>query len=251
MLNKKTSRSYTRLLRFFHAFAFTKSDRRAIGCLSALIALTVFLRAYGLVKPAMEWAVTAPMQAEPKPWQKTQPPKAENLGDTSPGNPRRTYTPPAYMVKKKALFDLNTADTFDLQEIRGIGTVYARRIVNYRNKLGGFVDVGQLREVWGIDSLLLEKISPSVYVRQGIFRKIPLNSADIRLLKQHPYLDYYQAKEIYLHRQKYGAFTSLLQVREVNLMDSGTFERILPYLSLETDEEPVNSHISTNVPASK
>ena len=155
------------------------------------------------------------------------------------------------MVKKKALFDLNTADTFDLQEIRGIGTVYARRIVNYRNKLGGFVDVGQLREVWGIDSLLLEKISPSVYVRQGIFRKIPLNSADIRLLKQHPYLDYYQAKEIYLHRQKYGAFTSLLQVREVNLMDSGTFERILPYLSLETDEEPVNSHISTNGPASK
>ena len=223
MMNKKTSRLYTLFLRFLYDFAFTKSDRRAIGVLLVLIALTVFLRAYGLVRPAKEWWVKPEMQAI-----QTNPPARNGEQST-----RQAYTPPAYMVKKPFLIDLNTADTLDLQELRGIGPSYARKIVRYRERLGGFVQVEQLREVWGIDSLLLEKIKPSVYVKNTSLRKIPLNEVDLRTLKQHPYLDYYQAKEIYLHRQKYGAFSSLEDLLKVNLMDSGTFQRLLPYVYLE------------------
>lgn len=255
MMNKKTSRVYTLLLRFLHAFAFTKSDRRAIGCLLVLIAFTVFLRAYGLVRPAKEWRVKPEKAAvicllPPKTLTRSFP---ETQSEIKQENRSRTpYTPPTYMIKKPFVLDLNTADTLDLQELRGIGPAYARRIVNYREKLGGFVQVEQLREVWGIDSGLLEKIRTSVYVKEPVLRKLTLNEADLRTLKQHPYLDYYQAKEIYLHRQKYGAFSDLEDLRKVNLMDSGTFERLLPYICLNNPKrDSANLRTQTDAPESK
>ncbi len=279
MMNKKTSRIYTLFLRFLYSFAFTKSDRRAMGCLLILIALTVFLRAYGLVRPAKEWRVKQeetlgllPKKTQTKSFSETQSDtrqekwsssrhvfsprqNSSELGVARLAESKRSrtpYTPPAYMVKKPFVLDLNTADTLDLQELHGIGPAYARRIVNYREKLGGFVQVEQLREVWGIDSGLLEKIRVSVYVKEPVLRKLALNEADLRTLKQHPYLDYYQAKEIYLHRQKYGAFSNLEDLRKVNLMDSGTFKRLLPYVRLDSPKrDSANPHTQTDASESK
>ena len=234
-------RLHTHTARALYRFAFTKSDRRAIGLLSCLIVLTLFLRAYGLVSPAKDWSITEEWNTG-KVFRK---PSAETAAmprheteriktDEAPPPRPNTYKPPEYMVKKKFMVELNQADTFDLQEIYGIGPTFAKRIVRYRQTLGGFVDVEQLREVWGVDSTVLERIKPHVYLnpKAGI-TKINVNVTDLKTLKRHPYLDYYQAKEIYLHRQKHGAFSSVEEIRTVNLMDSGTFSRIAPYLSVE------------------
>ncbi len=211
-------------------FAFTKGDRRAMSLLLVLLAGMVGLRASAVVKPAKTW-LASPHETEilaQLPQTESRPPAGR---DTASQRPR--YTPPAYMQKRKFTVDLNVADTFDLQEIRGIGSVYAKRIVAHREKLGGFVHVEQLREVWGIDSLTYARMLPSVYIASPVLRKINLNQADIKTLRNHPYLDYYQAKEIYLHRMKHGDFQSVEQVRDVNLMDAETFARVAPYLCVE------------------
>lgn len=219
-------------------FAFTKGDRRAMILLLVLLAGMVVLRASAVMKPARMWLASpqeASMVQEIQSSGKVQNTKnisnAGNMRDTSSRSAR--YTPPAYMQKRKFSVDLNVADTFDLQEIRGIGPVYARRIVAHREKLGGFVQVEQLREVWGIDSLTYARMLPSVYIASPVLRKINLNQADIKTLRNHPYLDYYQAKEIYLHRMRHGDFRSVDEVRDVNLMDAGTFARVAPYLCVE------------------
>jgi competence ComEA-like helix-hairpin-helix protein len=147
---------------------------------------------------------------------------------------RSTYTPPSYMQKKAYVVALNSADTFDLKELRGIGSAYSRRIVAYREKLGGFVRKEQLREVWGIDTALYARIAPQITVDASQIRKINLNSASIDVLKRHPYLDYYLAKEIVKHREKYGNFSAVEDLLKVNLIDQATFKRIKPYLMAET-----------------
>ncbi|MCM1531143.1 MAG: helix-hairpin-helix domain-containing protein [Bacteroides sp.] len=235
---------HTQMARTLYRFAFTRSDRRAIGILACVIALTVCLRAYGLVRPAKEWNLApgdlpdAKMEFTPKTTlhgnqnnkdMETQ----KTLSDTT--RPKKRYNPPQYMVRKKFTVDLNKADTFDLQEIHGIGPAFAKRIVKYRESLGGFVCIEQLHEVWGIDSSLFENIKTHVYIKDARPVQININEADIRALKRHPYLDYFQAKEIYLYRQQYGAFALVDDVRQVNLMDSGTFFRIAPYLCVEND----------------
>lgn len=211
-------------------FAFTRGDRRAMSLLLILLAGMVALRASAVVKPAKMWLASPEETAI-----LAQLPQTEEHVHASRDTVSRSarYTPPAYMQKRKFSVDLNVADTFDLQEIRGIGSVYAKRIVAHREKLGGFVHVEQLREVWGIDSLTYSRMLPSVYVASPVLRKINLNQADIKTLRNHPYLDYYQAKEIYLHRMKKGDFRSVEEVRDVNLMDAETFARVAPYLCVD------------------
>ena len=270
--------SRTRLLRISYFMALTKRDRQAIRVLLVLIAATIALRAWGIVKPAKKWGIAelgnpfamneayleTRFYQESHSYQSTgyadknaryasnkESTYSKNHGTSSKtplytGSKRQDsstyryanrYTPPSYMVKRKFRVDLNKADTFDLQELRGIGSVYSKRIIAYREKLGEFVHPRQLREVWGIDSLLYQRIAPSVYIENPQLRKLKVNQADLYTLKSHPYLDYYQAKEIYLHRLKYGPFSDIEQIRQVNLMDSGTFSRLYPYLSIENTKE--------------
>ena len=56
--------------------------------------------------------------------------------------------------------ELNGADTTTLQLLHGIGPVFARRIVRYRERLGGFTSTEQLLEVYGFTPQLLDHIRP-------------------------------------------------------------------------------------------
>lgn len=230
---------HTKMMKIMYRFAFTKSDRRAMLLLSSLIALSIGLRSYGLVRPMREWSISSEQtemlralaQGNKTKTTLTKHNSSAKISSKDSLRLQNRYVPPSYMVKEKFKVDLNLADTFDLQELRGIGSAFAKRIVRYRENLGGFISIDQLHEVWGIDSSLLENIRPQLYIKNPNIKKINLNEANIKTLSRHPYLDYYQAKEIYLHRQKYGAFKNVRELMQVNLMDSGTFIRVSPYLS--------------------
>ncbi|MDE7150206.1 MAG: helix-hairpin-helix domain-containing protein, partial [Bacteroidales bacterium] len=134
--------------------------------------------------------------------------------DTARPSPRAASPSPYGSPYRKKTFtvDLNLGDTLDFQQLRGIGPAYARRIVAYRERLGGFVDKRQLLEVWGVDSALYDRIAPSLELTsapgQAVrpIRPLCINRMSVQELKQHPYLDYYQAKEIVRFRERYGAF---------------------------------------------
>ncbi|MBK7214254.1 MAG: helix-hairpin-helix domain-containing protein [Bacteroidales bacterium] len=127
--------------------------------------------------------------------------------------------------------DVNTADSISLLEVRGIGPSFAKRIIKYRDLLGGFYSVEQLKEVYGIDSLKFNLIAPQLGVLTPPFRKYNLNKVSLAELRKNPYFDYTTAKAIIDRRILKGPYSDLDQLREL-MVTPETVLRILPYLEL-------------------
>lgn len=135
--------------------------------------------------------------------------------------------------KQKVLIDLNTADSSSLLILYGIGPSFAKRIIKYRNLLGGFYSKQQLLEVFGFDQDRLDKIYDYCEVSSGQIRKININKVRTDELKKHPYFDYYTAKAIVDQRVKLGKFSSLQQIKEIPLIHEELFNKIRNYISIE------------------
>lgn len=144
---------------------------------------------------------------------------------------KRTFYPS--QEKESLVFDLNHTDTLDLQALKGVGPSYARRIVAYRNKLGGYTNVEQLKEVYGMTKELYAQIAPHLVVKNPQLRKINLNTENIKELMAHPYIDFYLAKAIISFRKEYGAFQQVEDVRKVHLLDEETYKKVFPYLDIK------------------
>ena len=128
------------------------------------------------------------------------------------------------------LVDINTADTSRLQQLRGIGPVFATRIVRYRTSLGGFASVDQLLEVYGMSYDRFSDIAPHIVASPSNISKIPINSASLDQLRNHPYLDYHQARAIIEYRKKLGPIQNQDDLLKINLIDYPTARKISPYI---------------------
>lgn len=127
------------------------------------------------------------------------------------------------------LVDLNRADTTELKKIPGIGSGIARMIAGYRRRLGGFYSIGQLREI-NLDAGRLESW---FVVDTTAVRRINLNRAGVDLLRNHPYIDFYQAKALVEYRRKHGPLTSLKPFVLYEEFTSADLERIGHYVCFE------------------
>ena len=125
-----------------------------------------------------------------------------------------------------AVLDANAADTLALQHIPGIGRGYARAIVGYRERLGGFVAVHQLSEVNGLPAGIERWFRVDAH---AAVRRLPLNRASFQALVHHPYLSYEQVKFIVNRRQKQGPFRSWQDFRNCPLFSEFDLERLAPY----------------------
>lgn len=129
--------------------------------------------------------------------------------------------------------DLNKADTIVLKKLYGIGSVYATRIVKYRNLLGGFVRVDQLKEVYGISDSLFQSILPKIFVTEISPAKINVNLASFKEINAHPYISYEQTKELFNSKSRIGKYKSIKDLYGLSLWDSVELIRLSPYLSFE------------------
>jgi competence protein ComEA len=133
----------------------------------------------------------------------------------------------------EAIIELNSADTAKLKKLKGIGSGFAKRILNYREKLGGFVSLNQLYEIWGLDSAVVKSILPHISLNTAMVRKIPLNHCNVSDLKKHPYLSYNVSNNIVLYRDRHGDYTSLQDIKQAVLVNEELFRKIAPYLTLD------------------
>ncbi len=136
-------------------------------------------------------------------------------------------------IKKRVLVDLNTADSVTLLTLYGIGPSFAKRIIKYRNLLGGFYCKQQLLEVYGFDQDRLDKINDYCEVSVDALKKININTVTTEELKKHPYLDYYTAKAIVDQRIILGKFSSMKQIKEISLIHVDLYEKIKNYIAIE------------------
>jgi DNA uptake protein ComE-like DNA-binding protein len=134
-----------------------------------------------------------------------------------------------FKYSEGTLVDVGMADTTELKKIPGIGTGIAKAIVSYRNRLGGFYSLDQLHEIKYITPELMRWFK----LDSLNLRKISINNAGIDLLRNHPYVNFYQAKVIVEHRKKKGKIKSLSQLSLYEEFTEKDLKRLVYYLSFD------------------
>jgi DNA uptake protein ComE-like DNA-binding protein len=128
------------------------------------------------------------------------------------------------------LIEINSADTLLLLKCPEIDKSLANRIIKFKNRLGGFISISQLKEVYGFDESSFPKIKPYFVIDSEKIKKMNPNSATFYRLNNHPYISYEIAKKIIDWRKK----TTLNPTNFAELIDNKeVFERLLPYLSFD------------------
>ncbi len=138
----------------------------------------------------------------------------------------------SYTANKIKIVELNNATLEDLDQIPGIGSFYAKNILNYREKLGGYYKSEQLLEVWKMTDEVYKKAVPYVKVEPSAIKKINLNKTNVSELKNHPYFTWNIANSLIKLRDKKGGFQRLDEIKESVLINDEIFEKIKPYVSL-------------------
>ncbi len=134
--------------------------------------------------------------------------------------------------RESVYLELNSTDTLEIQKIPFIGSVRGNRIIKYRNTLGGFYSLHQLKEVYGVDSICYESIKKHAWVNDTIIRRLSLNECDQREFASHPYVSVYQAKAIVRYRELMSHFTSVNDLKINNIFSGEEFERVEKYFSV-------------------
>lgn len=131
--------------------------------------------------------------------------------------------------------EINAADTLELDKIRGIGPAFARRIVKYRERLGGFYKREQLMEVFGLDSAKFQEIRDQVRIDASLIRKFRINSVQFEELKLCPYLRYQQVNAIIQYRKQHGNYANIAGLKKVAVLTPQLLEKLEPYLIFNDD----------------
>ncbi|MFB9842729.1 ComEA family DNA-binding protein [Mucilaginibacter ginsenosidivorans] len=131
------------------------------------------------------------------------------------------------------VIELNAADTTKLTQLNGIGASFARRIVAYRERLGGFDNKEQLKEVFGVDSEKYAGFQAQVTVDASLIKKIRINKITFDGLKWFPYLSFKQMNAIIQFREQHGEYQSIDDMRNVAILNDEILKKIKPYISFK------------------
>ena len=159
--------------------------------------------------------------------------KSSTYGSSNPMEPsERKNTPMKYVRKKRpdTLVDLNSIDSVSLVKLPGIGPWFALRIVEYRDRLGGYCSVGQLAEIDGLQDSLMQWF---VVTDTVPIRKVSVNRASLSELRRHPYINFYQARAIVELRRQYGPIKNPDRLSLLDEFTGQDLERLEPYLDFE------------------
>lgn len=131
------------------------------------------------------------------------------------------------------IIDINAADTSAFISLPGIGSKLANRMINFRNKLGGFYSVEQVGETFGLPDSTFQKIKKYLKLQNTQVRKININTATLEELKSHPYIRFTIANAIFTYRKEHGPFGSVEQIKNVMAVTDENYKKITPYLIID------------------
>ena len=139
-------------------------------------------------------------------------------------------------VQPKRIIDINEASLSDWESLPGIGPVLANRIIHYRDKLGGFSSVEQLKKTYGITDSVFQMILPNISMSHSIKQAEPLladiNKADETTLIKSGIPETI-AKAIVLYRKQYGQYQQMSDLKKIVFINDAVYQQIIPKLKLE------------------
>lgn len=137
------------------------------------------------------------------------------------------------LITNNLIIELNSADTTELKKIKGIGSVYSKRIIKYRELLGGYYNKEQLLEVYGLSKELYNNIEKSITIDTTKIKRININTATFKELNKNPYIKYEGTKNIVNFRNKNGRYKDVNLILKNNLLSKEKFDKLKPYLTVE------------------
>lgn len=126
--------------------------------------------------------------------------------------------------------DINEATAKELRTVKGIGEVYSKRIIKFRDKLGGFNTMEQLDEVYGLDTGLITKIKKRFSVQSDV-TPLAINSDSAKLLAQHPYISYDLAWVLINYRKQHGNINGIDDLTNIKAIGDSVIQKLRPYLN--------------------
>jgi competence ComEA-like helix-hairpin-helix protein len=134
---------------------------------------------------------------------------------------------------KYSAIDINSADTSAFISLPGIGSKLALRIINFRDKLGGFYSTDQIGETYGLPDSTFQKIKQYLKLDNAPVKKININTATVDELKAHPYIKFSIANPIVAYRNEHGVFSKIEDIKKVMAVTEEVYKKISPYLTLQ------------------
>lgn len=135
-------------------------------------------------------------------------------------------------ISQKTLisFDINSADTIQLKQVKGIGSVLSNRIIKFRDALGGFHRVEQLQEVYGLSSECYQELLKHISLNPDGIKQLDLNSVTVEELQKHPYINRKQAQLIVNYRNQHGAYKDFTSLEKLHGLEPEFLRKIAAYL---------------------
>lgn len=131
--------------------------------------------------------------------------------------------------------EVNTADSARLVALPGVGPAFARGILKYRDKLGGYRSMDQLAEVYVLKDKpdALARLKELLVIDTLMVRRLPINSCTVEQLAAHPYAGWKVAKPLIAYRAQHGPFRNVADIRGCAAVDEAVFRKLAPYLTVE------------------
>ena len=148
--------------------------------------------------------------------------------------PKKDYETKTFDKPKNTIsvIDINNADTTTLIALPGIGSKLAQRIINFRDKLGGFYKAEQVGETFGLPDSTFQKIKPRLTINHLTIKQFNINTASVDEMKTHPYIRYNIANAIVQYRTQHGNFSSVTDLKKIMVITDDVYNKVAPYLSL-------------------
>ena len=128
--------------------------------------------------------------------------------------------------------EINSADSSEWVKLPGIGPVYASRICKFRNYLGGYVQIEQIKEVYNLPNETYKGIYDNLRIDTTLVKYIDINFASIDELKKHPYCNYSIARKIVDYRSSNGSFKSINQLLSDSVLSNEEFKQLSAYYTI-------------------
>ncbi len=156
-------------------------------------------------------------------------PKENNYAEQTLYEPKK-FDKPKY---SPSVIDINTTDTTMLIALPGIGSKLAQRIINFRDKLGGFYKIEQVGETFGLPDSTFQKIKGRLTLSNTTLKQFNINTAAVDELKTHPYIKYNLANAIVQYRSQHGNFSSVADIKQIMMVTEEIYSKAAPYLKVQ------------------